>query len=194
MSLPWLSLQNQKRNRNKEKLDLSKHWLWSNCSYWYLRSEDIQVELFRDKVKNRVVNETTLIARIEKEEVTEADFSTNAAATLLLACEIRKSIRFSTPVLNTMLLEFGLAQARRPLTSVLLYSALFNIERRYNFYPTMHSLGEETECSFLVVSNSWSYYSTDPSLWWMRPSMLNHHPLTRYIQYSPSSTEQVSNF
>ena len=71
--------------------DIHNALLKSNGEHDHLpQPEDIQIKSFRDKMKNRVVNETTAIARIYEEEVIKADLSTNALASLPLAREIRK--------------------------------------------------------------------------------------------------------
>ena len=80
--------------------DIQNALLKSNGEHDHLpQSEGIQIKLFREKVKNRVVSETTAIARIYEEEVIKADLSTNALANLPLAREIREFASF-------MLLDF----------------------------------------------------------------------------------------
>ena len=75
--------------------DIHNALMKSNGEHDHLpQPEGIQIKLFREKVKNRVVSETTAIARIYEEEVIKADLSTNALASLPLAREIREFAGF----------------------------------------------------------------------------------------------------
>ena len=52
--------------------------------------EDLEIKRFREKVKCRVVNETTPIMKIYEEEVIKSDFSAEVLASLPMAREIRE--------------------------------------------------------------------------------------------------------
>ncbi|CAF5147792.1 unnamed protein product, partial [Rotaria magnacalcarata] len=75
----------------------------------------LEIKLFRDKLKQRAVHETTAISKIYEEEVVKSQFSIQVLANLPLAREIQP----------------GLAHARRLLTPVLPLSSLFDIPDSY---------------------------------------------------------------
>ncbi|CAF3352292.1 unnamed protein product [Rotaria socialis] len=77
--------------------------------------EALEIKLFRDKLKQRAVHETTAISKIYEEEVVKSQFSIQVLANLLLAREIQP----------------GLTHARRLLTPVLPLSSLFDIPDSY---------------------------------------------------------------
>jgi hypothetical protein len=100
-----------------------------------LEPGDQEVQEFRVALKQRAINETTPIPKIDDEEITKAQFSPEVLAKAPLIRDIRNVIFSSTrrrkSTLICLILEAGLNQAWRKLTPVLPDSSMFNVPESY---------------------------------------------------------------